>query len=77
MNPCISGWDSGHDKHAYMRLCHEVPSRSHQHVIGKLKDAKIITRNLIVPTSPSNISLANNGTHVSLGSQKLTELCQT
>jgi len=75
MNPCLSGWDSGgHDKHTYMRFCYEVLSRSHQHVIGKPKDAEIITRNLIVPTSPSNFSLANNGTHVSLGSQKLTEL---
>ncbi len=74
MNPCLSGWNSGHHKHDHMRLCHEVPSRSHQHVIGKIKDAGIITRNLIVPTSPSNVSLANNGTHVSLGSQKLTEL---
>lgn len=77
MNPCLSGWDSGQDKHDYMRLCHEVLSRSHQHVIGKLKDAGIITRNLVVPTSPSNISLANNGTHVSLGSRKLTQLSQT
>ena len=77
MNPCLSGWDSGQDKYEYMRLCHEVLSRSHQHVIGKLKDAGIITRNLVVPTSPSNISLANNGTHVSLGSRKLTQLSQT
>ena len=77
MNPCLSGWDSGQDKHEYMRLCHEVLSRSHQHVIGKLKDAGIITRNLVVPTSPSNVSLANNGTHISLGSRKLTQLSQT
>ena len=77
MNPCLSGWDSGQDKHDYMRLCHEVLSRSHQHVIGKLKDSGIITRNLVVPTSPSNISLANNGTHISLGSRKLTQLSQT
>ena len=77
MNPCLSGWDNGQDKYEYMRLCHEVLSRSHQHVIGKLKDAGIITRNLIVPTSLSNISLANNGTHVSLGSRRLTQLSQT
>ena len=77
MNPCLSGWDNGPDKHEYMRLCHEVLSRSHQHVIGKLKNAGIITRNLVVPTSPSNISLANNGTHISLGSRKLTQLSRT
>jgi len=45
-------------------------------VIGKLKDAGIIIRKLVVPTSPSNISLANNGTDVSLGSRKLTQLSQ-
>ena len=76
MNPCLSGWDSGQEKHQYMRLCHEVLSRSHLNTIGKLKESGIITRNLIVPSTPSNISLANNGTHISLGSRKLSTLCQ-
>ena len=76
MNPCLSGWDSGQEKHHYMQLCHEVLSRSHLNTIGKLKESGIITRNLIVPTTPSNISLANNGTHISLGSKKLSALCQ-
>jgi len=77
MNPCLSGWDSGQDKHQYMQLCHEVLSRSHLNTIGKLKESGIITRNLIVPSTPSNISLANNGTHISLGSQKLSTLCRS
>ena len=74
MNPCLSGWDSGEEKHRYMGLCHEVLSRSYFNAIAKLKDADIITRNLITLQSPSNISLANNGTHLSLGSRKLTAL---
>ena len=40
--------------------------------IKKLKEANIITNNLIVLPNTSNTSLANNGTHVSLGSIKLT-----
>jgi hypothetical protein len=74
MNPCLSGWDRGEDKYRYMELCHEVLSRSQLNAVIKLKDAGIITRNLIVLPSLSNISLANNGTHVSLGSRILTDL---
>jgi hypothetical protein len=37
-----------------------------------MRDAGIITRNLVILPTVSNISLANNGTHVSLGSKKLT-----
>ncbi len=40
----------------------------------KLKEAGIITNNLVVLPNTSNISLANNGIHVSLGSRKLTRL---
>jgi hypothetical protein len=74
MNPCLSGWRRGEDKHRYMVLCHQVLSRSQLNAIIKLKDAGIITRNLVVLPSVSNISLANNGTHLSLGSRKLTRL---
>jgi hypothetical protein len=74
MNPCLSGWDRGEDKYRYMQLCHEVLSRSQLNAVIKLKDAGIITRNLIVLPSLSNISLANNGTHVSLGSRLLTDM---
>ncbi|HOJ70677.1 MAG TPA: hypothetical protein PLR38_02435 [Syntrophorhabdaceae bacterium] len=74
MNPCLSGWDKGEEKFHYMELCHQVLSRSHLNTISKLKDAGIITRNLIVLPDTSNISLANNGTHISIGSKKLTEL---
>ncbi|MEW6246846.1 MAG: hypothetical protein AB1555_09070 [Nitrospirota bacterium] len=73
MNPCLFGWDRGEDKRRYMHLCHQVLSRSQLNAVIKLKDAGIVTRNLVVLPSASNISLANNGTHLSLGSRLLTE----
>lgn len=74
MNPCLSGWDQGETKFHYMALCHQVLSRSQLNVISKLRETGIITRNLVVLPNISNISLANNGTHISLGSRKLTSL---
>ncbi len=74
MNPCLSGWDRGEEKFRYMGLCHQVLSRSQLNAVSKLKEAGIITRNLVVLPNMSNISLANNGTHISLGSLKLTAL---
>lgn len=71
MSPCLSGWDRGEEKYDYMRLCHKVLSRSQLNAVAKLKEAGIITRNLVVLPTVSNISLANNGTHISLGSHKL------
>jgi hypothetical protein len=73
MSPCLSGWDRGEEKHAYMALCHRVLSRSHLNAVAKMREAGIITRNLVVLPSTSNISLANNGIHLSLGSHRLTE----
>lgn len=74
MNPCLSGWDRGEAKYDYMHLCHEVLSRSQLNAVKKLREAGILTNNLAVLPNLSNISLANNGTHVSLGSRKLTAL---
>lgn len=74
MSPCLSGWDRGEAKQGYMHLCHEVLSRSQLNAVAKLRDAGIITSNLVVLPTTSNISLANNGTHVSLGSTTLTRL---
>ena len=74
MNPCLSGWDRGEEKRAYMGLCHEVLSRSQLNGVKKLRDAGIIYNNLVVMPSTSNTSLANNGVHVSLGSKRLTAL---
>ncbi|GLQ29885.1 hypothetical protein [Litoribrevibacter albus] len=71
MSPCLSGWDKGEEKHAYMALCHQVLSRSHLNAVAKLRDAGIINSNLIILPNTSNISLANNGTHISLGSKKV------
>ena len=72
MSPCLSGWDDGEAKHEYMVLCHQVLSRSHLNAVGKLREAGIINRNLVVLPNTSNISLANNGVHVTLGSRRLT-----
>jgi hypothetical protein len=72
MSPCLSGWDCGEEKHRYMILCHQVLSRSQLHAVKKLKEAGIITSDLVVLPNLSNISLANNGTHLSLGSRKLS-----
>jgi hypothetical protein len=72
MSPCLSGWAQGEAKYRYMVLCHQVLSRSQLNAIKKLKEANIILHNLVVLPNTSNTSLANNGTHVSLGSLKLT-----
>jgi len=72
MSPCLSGWNDGEGKHAYMSLCHEVLSRSQLNTLTKLREAGIIARNLVTLPNTSNVSLANNGTHISLGSRKLS-----
>ncbi|HBT83183.1 MAG: hypothetical protein A2091_13165 [Desulfuromonadales bacterium GWD2_61_12] len=72
MSPCLSGWDDGESKHRYMHLCHQVLSRSQLNAVAKLREAGIITSNLVVLPNVSNISLANNGLHLSLGSRRLT-----
>jgi hypothetical protein len=72
MSPCLSGWKDGEAKHRYMHLCHTLLSRSHLNAVIKLKEACIVSNNLIVLPNTSNISLANNGTHISMGSRKLT-----
>ncbi len=74
MSPCLSGWDKGEAKHAYMCLCHRILSASQLNAVAKMKDAGIITRNLIVLPTLSNISLANNGVHISMGSAKLSKM---
>lgn len=72
MNPCLAGWNVGEAKHEYMHLCHRVLSRSQLNAVVKLKEAGIISSNLVVLPSMSNISLANNGTHLTLGSRRLS-----
>ncbi len=71
MSPCLSGWDRGESKHDYMRLCHEVLSRSHLNAVAKVRDAGLIASNVVMLPNTSNISLANNGIHVTLGSRRL------
>ncbi|WP_052263333.1 hypothetical protein [Geobacter pickeringii] len=72
MSPCLSGWDRGEEKYRYMQLCHQVLSRSQLNAVAKLREAGIICNNLVVLPNVSSVSLANNGTHVSLGSRLLT-----
>ena len=72
MSPCLSGWDKGEEKFRYMQLCHQVLSRSQLNAVDKLRDAGIILNNLVVLPNVSNVSLANNGTHISIGSKRLT-----
>src|SRR5208337_2500972 len=74
MSPCLSGWDRGEEKHRYMQLCHQVLSRSQLNAVAKLREAGIIVNNLVVLPNLSNVSLANNGTHLSIGSRKLGKL---
>ncbi|HBG19147.1 MAG TPA: hypothetical protein DDY32_07700 [Desulfobulbaceae bacterium] len=76
ISPCLSGWDRGEEKNRYMELCHKTLSRSQLNTIGKLKDAGIITNDLVVLPNTSTTCLANNGTHVSLGSQVLTAMAK-
>lgn len=73
MSPCLSGWDKGEDKFRYMQLCHQVLSRSQLNAVAKLRDSGIIQTNLVVLPNLSNVSLANNGTHISIGSRRLTQ----
>lgn len=72
MSPCLSGWDDGEAKADYMHLCHQVLSRSQLNSVAKLREAGIISNNLIVLPSLSNVSLANNGIHITMGSRALT-----
>jgi len=72
MSPCLSGWDDGEAKAHYMHLCHQVLSRSQLNSVAKLREAGIISNNLIVLPSLSNVSLANNGIHITQGSRTLT-----
>ena len=52
-------------------LCHQVLSRSQFNAVAKLREAGIIANDLIVLPSLSNVSLANNGVHISMGSRLL------
>ncbi|OQX12400.1 MAG: hypothetical protein BWK76_17730 [Desulfobulbaceae bacterium A2] len=76
MNPCLAGWDRGEDKFRYMELCHSTLSRSQLHTLAMLREAGIIANNLVVLPNTSNTSLANNGTHISLGSPRLNQLAR-
>ena len=71
MNPCLSGWDEGEKKHAYMHTCHATLTQSRQRTRLRLRAAGISMSAAGAPLNDT--SLANNGTHLSLGSQRLTD----
>lgn len=73
LNPCLSGWQRGEEKNSYMGLCHRTLSRSQLNTIAKLKEAGIVTNNLVVLPNTSNTCLANNGVHITLGSKVLSQ----
>ncbi len=73
MSPCLSGWDRGEEKHAHMELCHKTLSSSQLNAISKLREAGILSNNLVVLPNTSHTCLANNGIHISLGSRLLTK----
>lgn len=70
MNPCLSGWNEGEKKHRYMHTCHATLTRSRQRTRLRLQNAGIGMR--AGYAIASDTSLANNGTHLSLGSHRLT-----
>jgi hypothetical protein len=74
VSPCLSGWSDGEAKHQYMVLAHQILSRSQINAVVKMREAGIITNNLVVLPNTSTVSLANNGTHLSLGSKKIGSL---
>jgi len=73
ISPCLP-WEDGEAKQQYMVLCHQALGRSHLNAVAKLCDAGILLNNLALLPRGSDTSLANNGTHVSLGSRKLGAL---
>jgi hypothetical protein len=72
VSPCLSGWADGEAKHEYMLLAHQIMSRSQINAVVKLREAGIIVNNLVVLPNTSTVSLANNGTHLTFGSKKIT-----
>ncbi|MHB8810183.1 MAG: hypothetical protein ACYC9M_09240 [Desulfobulbaceae bacterium] len=74
INPCLAGWDRGEDKFNYMMLCHQTLSRSQLNAVAKMKEAGIINSNLVVLPNTCNVSLANNGIHITIGSRRLSGL---
>lgn len=72
MNPCLSGFSDGAAKRSYMHLCHETLSHSRMHAGARLTEAGI-ARPQVLGSFVCDSSLLNNGTHLSLGSRRLTE----
>ena len=72
MNPCLSGFQDGASKRAYMHVCHETLSHSRMHTGARMMEAGIMKPH-VVERMVCDTSLLNNGTHLSLGSLRLGE----
>jgi hypothetical protein len=70
MNPCLSGFADGAAKHDYMHLCHRTLARSQSAARARLRVAGLAI-GAHGPLPPAT-SLLNNGTHLSLGSRRLS-----
>ena len=71
VSPCLCGWDDGQMKREYMRLAYRTISRSRINAVVKLRDGGLISNNRVVLPNTSSVALANNGTHLSLGSKRI------
>jgi hypothetical protein len=72
MNPCLSGWNEGEKKYRYMHLCHQTLTTSRRLARLRVRESGISLRGGDSLDFATDTSLANNGTHVSLGSRLLT-----
>ncbi|HEX9626919.1 MAG TPA: hypothetical protein VGA00_08295 [Acidiferrobacterales bacterium] len=70
MNPCLSGFADGTAKQEYMHLCHRTLATSRGAVRARLRVAGL-TVDARAQLPPAT-SLLNNGTHLSLGSRRLS-----
>jgi len=71
VSPCLCGWEDGQTKYEYMQLAYRTVSRSRITAVLKLRDAGLIPNNRVVLPNTSSVALANNGTHLSLGSKRI------
>ena len=72
MNPCLSGWAQGEKKAQYMHLCHDTLTRSRESARQHLRANGISAHPSGQLPPVADTSLTNNGTHLSLGSIKLS-----
>lgn len=72
VNPCLAGWDEGEKKRDYMHLCHKVLLQSRSLAASALRRHLEGDFTRLVDDDLPDLSLANNGIHISIGSRALT-----